>query len=130
MSDDDTEYIKQLEDALERAQTRLESELMGKAVINRVMTSDTIAKLEPDKDSDILGGSVLVGGVVFAKIMKEKSGWAGYILEWNDKRHAYTHQKYVIGKQTFDDTVKKCIRMMALDTETATKIYTVVGSKK
>lgn len=124
------EYIKQLEDALQRAQTRLESELMGKAVINKVTTAERIGSLDPDKDSDILEGSILVGGVVFAKIKKEKNGWAGYILEWNDKRKAYTHQKYVIGKETFDDTAKKCISMLALDTQTAMRVYTVVGSKK
>ena len=124
------EYIKQLEDALQRAQTRLESELMGKAVINKVTTAERIGSLDPDKDSDILEGSILVGGIVFANIKKEKNGWAGYILEWNDKRKAYTHQKYVIGKETFDDTAKKCISMLALDTGTAMRVYTVVGSKK
>ena len=69
MSDD---YIKHLEDALERAQTRLESELMGKAVINRVTTAERIGSLDPDKDSDIIEGNILVGGVIFAKIKKEK----------------------------------------------------------
>ncbi len=125
------EYIKQLEDALERAQKRLESELMGKAVINRVTTADKIASLNPNDDSDIIEGNILVGGVIFAKIKKEKNGWAGYILDWNEKRKAYTHQKYVIGTKTFDETAKKCISMLALDIETAVRIYSAVaGSHK
>lgn len=120
------DYIKQLEDALERAQSRLESELMGKAIINRSVSADTIGQMNPDTDDDIIEGSITVGCVVFAKIKKEKNGWAGYILEWNEKRRAYTHQKYVIGKETFDDTVKKCISMMALDIETTMKVYSVI----
>jgi hypothetical protein len=127
MSDDDKEYIKHLEDALQRAQTRLESELMGKAVVNKVTTAERIGSLDPDKDSDILEGHIVVGGVIFAKIKKEKNGWAGYILEWNEKRNAYVHHKYVIGKKTFDDTAKKCISMMALDIETAMRVYTCVS---
>lgn len=124
MSDNDKEYIKQLEDALERAQTRLESELMGKAVICKSTTAEKIGSLDPDKDSDIIEGSVMVGGVVFARIKKEKNGWVGYLLEWSDKRNAYIHRKSVIVKETFDETAKKCISMMALDIETAMRVYT------
>jgi hypothetical protein len=124
MSDDDKEYIKHLEEALQRAQTRLESELMGKAVISKTTTAEKIGSLNPDKDSDIIEGCIVVGGVIFAKIKKEKNGWAGYLLEWSDKRNAYTHRKYITGKETFDETAKKCINMMALDIETAMRVYT------
>ncbi len=122
------DYIRQLEDTIERLKTRLESELMGKAVINRQITPE-IAASGNITDETIDSGSIIVGCVVFAKIQKEKSGWYGYVLE-ADGEEGYKYIKFALRCKSFNETVQKCMKALALDIETAMKIYSVVGSYK
>ena len=122
------DYVRQLEDTVERLKTRLESELLGKAVISRQITPENAAEgnLSDDK---IDCGSIIVGCVVFAKIKKKKDGWYGYVLE-AEGDEGYRYIKFAMKCKTFDETCQKCIKALALDIETAMRIYAVVGSHK
>jgi hypothetical protein len=122
------DYVRQLEDTIERLKTRLESELLGKAVISRQITPE-IAASGNITDETIDSGSIIVGCVVFAKIKKKKDGWYGYVLE-SDGDEGYKYIKFAMKCKTYDETCQKCIKALALDTETAMKIYSVVGRHK
>jgi hypothetical protein len=122
------DYIQQLEDTIERLKTRLESELLGKAVISRQITPEMAASGNIT-DETIDSGSIIVGCVVFANIKKKKDGWYGYVLE-SDGDEGYKYIKFAMKCKTFDETCQKCIKALALDIETAMKIYSVVGRHK
>jgi hypothetical protein len=122
------DYVRQLEDTVERLKTRLESELLGKAVISRQITPE-IAASGNLSDENINGGSIIVGCIVFAKIIKKKDGWCGYVLE-ADGEEGYKYIKYAMKCETFEQTCQKCVKALALDIETAMRIYAVVRDHK
>jgi len=123
-----SDYIQQLEDTIERLKTRLESELLGKAVISRQISPEMAASGDISDDK-IDYGTILVGCVVFAKIEKKKDGWYGYVLDANGEE-GYKYIKLAMKCKSFDETCQKCIKALALDTESARRIYAVVGSHK
>jgi hypothetical protein len=125
------EYIKQLEDTVERLKTRLESELMGKAVIAKSLSTKGLQAMQNGEDYDALveGGQIVVGCVVFAKIQKRKDDWCGYVLESNGENE-YRYVKFVTKCKSFDEASEKCIKALAIDTPTSTKIYSIIGNYK
>ena len=129
MSDD---YIKQLEDTIERLKKRLESDLLGKAVINRITPSQgmpIVAEGISCGDDAIDAGQILVGCIVFAKIFKNKDGWRGYVLNANGE-NGYNYIKFAIKCKTFEEACQKCMNALALDVPSAIKIYSIVMEKK
>lgn len=130
MSED---YIKQLEDTIERLKKRLESDLLGKAVVNRLTSPQGIAVIASsgiDTADDVIeGGQILVGCVVFAKIKKKKDGWCGYVLD-ADGEDGYKYTKFAMKCKTFEEASEKCMKALAIDEPTALRIYSVVREHK
>lgn len=128
MSDD---YIKQLEDTIERLKKRLESELLGKAVVDKALNSESLKAMMngDDYDSFVERGQILVGCVVFAKIIKKKDGWCGYVLD-ADGEDGYKYIKFAMKCKTFEEASEKCMKALALDEPAALRIYTMVKDKK
>jgi hypothetical protein len=132
------DYVKQLEETVDCLKRRLESELMGKAVIDRTLN---ISEMECARNTGVKGvarpedfakftqgGRILVGCIVFAKIVKRKDGWYGYVLTATGET-GYKYSKFVMRSPTFDDACERCMKALALDEPTSLKIYSIVGDK-
>ena len=112
------EYIKDLEETIERLKKRLESNLSGLAVVD---------KATDPKTRNTIWGQILVGCVVFAKIVKRKDGWCGYVLDANTEgEEGYKYVKFAIKCDTFEIATEKCMKALALDNPSALRIYATV----
>lgn len=118
------EYIKQLEETIENLKRRLESELLGKEIIVKVLEDNVVDDIH---HKSIERGQIVVGYIVFAKIVKRDDGWCGYVLN-GDGSEGYKYMKFAMKCETFEDVCKKCLKSLALDEPCAVKIYANTGT--